>query len=99
MKGNHVSKTLSNSTNPGMEDVCVISNFISKGIGIKKKIDKASKRNLISIKKKLTSIKKKFERLSLTIITNIITITSTTTITITITLTIFWPSNLFSMLI
>ena len=36
------------------------------GIGINKKIDKASKRNLISIKKKLTSIKKKFECFSLT---------------------------------
>ena len=73
------------------------------GIGIKK-IDKASTRNLISIKKKLTSIKKKFERFSLTIFTNIITITITNTITITIsitisiTITIFWPSNLCLML-
>ena len=70
-----------------------------------KKIDKASKRNLISIKKKLTSINKKFERFSLTIITNIITITITFSITIavifsiTITITIFWPSNLVLMLV
>ena len=71
------------------------------------KNDKASKRNLISIKKNLTSIKKKFERFSLIIITNILTITIIITITITITIsisiiitiTIFWPSNLFLMLI
>ena len=64
----------------------------------------------------MTCIKKKFERFSLTIITNIITITITITISITIaiiitisitisisiTITIiiiFWPSNLFLMLI
>ena len=63
------------------------------GIGIKQFFDKASKRNLISIKKNLTSIKKKFERFSF------ITTTISISITITITISIFWPSNLFLMLV